>query len=87
MEILLQKNELLDLGAGLRNVEIICRSGRCWLTQTGDLRDHVLSPGKRMRVCSRGRVLVTASAECRLLLLAPAVGAAASFWRQLCNNN
>lgn len=88
MEIVLVGNELLDLGDNLRGVEVLCRSGRCWLTQAGDGRDHVLPAGGRVRIHSQGRVIVTASDKCRLQLIAETVPEGnRSFWRQLCCNN
>jgi hypothetical protein len=37
-----------------------CDAGILWLTQAGDQRDYVLSPGQTMTVTKRGKVLVEA---------------------------
>ncbi|PLY06825.1 MAG: hypothetical protein C0622_00605 [Desulfuromonas sp.] len=70
MELLLEKNEILDFGRGrLKGYELLCLAGRCWLTQEGDSRDHLLAAGERFTSRSRGRVLVTAISGCRLTLV------------------
>jgi len=71
MELLLEKQELLNLGENLRGVRIDCRSGRCWLTQAGDSRDHILRPGGSFTVGSNSHLIVTATEACRLMLRAP----------------
>ena len=71
MDLLLNRQELLDLGEGLQGVRIICRTGRCWLTQAGDNRDHILGPGDGFLVRTRGRLILTAAQPCRLMLTAP----------------
>lgn len=70
MELLLNKQELLNLGANLSGVEIVCLEGRCWLTQAGDSRDHVLRAGGTFAIASNGHLIVTAVDPCRLLLSA-----------------
>ncbi len=71
MEFLLNKRELLDLGEDLRGVSIVCREGRCWLTQAGDSRDHILSAGDSFTVRSSGQLIITATESCRLMLREP----------------
>ncbi len=73
MELLLNKREILDLGEDLRGVNVVCREGRCWLTQTGDSRDHILSVGDRFTVRSSGQLIITATEPCRLMLSEPGV--------------
>ncbi len=70
MELLLEKNEILDLGQDLRGMIILCQEGCCWLTQTGDSRDHILHAGGRFNVQRKGQLLLTASQSCRIMLLA-----------------
>ncbi len=85
MELLLEENEILDLGEGLRGVTVLCQQGCCWLTQSGDSRDHILHPGGRFTVQSKGQLLVTASAACRIRLQSETLRSPrSSFWRQLC---
>ena len=73
MEILLNERELLDLGENLRGVSIICREGMCWLTQTGDSRDHILRAGGSFTVSASGQLIITATESCRLMLVEPKV--------------
>ena len=68
MELLLNKQEMLDLGNDLHGVSIVCRNGRCWITQAGDSRDHILGVGDRFVVKSSGQLIITATEPCRLML-------------------
>ncbi len=69
MEMLLEKNELLDLGHKLRQVSVYCLEGRCWLTVEGDNRDHILTAGNSHNIRVPGRVMLTALARTRLQLV------------------
>ena len=73
MELLLNKMELLDLGENLLGVSIVCREGQCWITQTGDSRDHILGVGDRFMVRSGGQLVITAMEPCRIMLSEPGV--------------
>lgn len=87
MELLLNKQELLNLGEDLRRVSIHCRTGCCWLTQYGDSRDHILYPGQCYTVTRRGKVLLMAAARTRLELISePAQKKNVIPWRQVCDN-
>ena len=66
MDILLEKRELLDMGANLRGVNITCIEGRCWITQAGDNRDHVFGTGGSFKILTPGRLIITATETCRL---------------------
>ena len=68
MELLLHQGELLNLGGNLRGVIVTCLAGKCWLTQAGDSRDYILRNNRQVEVRSRGQVLVSAAAPCRLQL-------------------
>ena len=68
MEFLLRDHELLDLGGKLRGLRIVCLDGRCWLTQAGDNRDHILGRDDSFTVRSNGKVVITAAKSCRLML-------------------
>jgi hypothetical protein len=50
-----------------RRVELL--SGSLWITQDGDLRDVVLSPGEGFDFDRRGDALLSAFADSRYLLL------------------
>lgn len=84
MQLQLDKQEVFNLGDDLRAVRILCRSGCCWLTQAGDDRDHILRAGRSCTITRRGRVLVLATVETRLQLIAePAGDQQVSLWRRL----
>ena len=68
MEMLMDKQELLDLGEALLGVRIVCREGQLWITQCGDSRDHILHSGGSFIVRAKGRVIITASQASRLIL-------------------
>ncbi len=69
MNLLLNKRELLDLGEELRGVRIECMEGRCWLTQSGDSRDHILGAGDSFTVRTNGQLIITATERCRFMLV------------------
>jgi hypothetical protein len=73
MELLLNERELLNLGENLRGLRIVCREGRCWLTQAGDSRDHILRAGDSFTVSACGQLIITATESCRLMLVEPVV--------------
>jgi Protein of unknown function (DUF2917) len=39
---------------------LFCDTGVLWVTQSGDRQDYVLTPGQKMIVTKRGKVLVEA---------------------------
>lgn len=88
MEIELKQQELLDLGEGPHGGTILCLSGSCWVTQTGDSRDHILRTGQHFSIRKRGQLIVTATESCRLMLVAEsATVKSGSLWQQLpCGN-
>jgi len=69
MDFLLNKRELFDLGERLRGVRIECLEGRCWLTQSGDSRDHILGAGDSFTVRTNGQLIITATQRCRFMLV------------------
>jgi hypothetical protein len=69
MEILLEQRELLDLGEALQGVKIVCQQGQCWVTQSGDSRDHIMSNGGSVTIRAKGRVIVTATESSRIKLV------------------
>jgi len=68
VELLLNNREMLDLGESLHGASIVCREGRCWITQAGDNRDHILGVGDRFVVNSSGKLIITTTESCRLML-------------------
>lgn len=86
MEILLNKHELLDLGENLADCRIVCLAGCCWLTLSGDSRDYILRSGSSFTVSMNGQLVVTATENSRLMLVAKPQGVKNSPWQPLiCN--
>ena len=50
-----QSTQVVKPGATL-----FCDTGILWVTQTGDRQDYVLTPGQKMTVTRRGKVVVEA---------------------------
>jgi hypothetical protein len=71
MELLLDKKELLNMKEDMTGVRIACRDGRCWITQTGDSRDHVLKPGASYQASTSGQLIIVALEPCRLTFTTP----------------
>ena len=69
MEMLLEQQELLDLGKALQGVKIVCQEGQCWITQSGDSRDHILRRGGNFTIRAKGQVIITATESCRIMLV------------------
>lgn len=69
MEMLLEQRELLDLGETLQGVKIVCQHGQCWITQSGDSRDHILRRGGNFTIRAKGQVIVTATEACSIMLV------------------
>ena len=69
MEMLLKQRELIDLGEALQGVKIVCQHGQCWITQSGDSRDHIMSSGGSFTIRGKGQVIVTATESCRIMLV------------------
>ena len=68
MELLLTKNEIVELGTNLKGVRLTCHCGCCWVTQAGDSRDIILRAGQGHTIYSRGKVIVNAATAARLYL-------------------
>ena len=68
MEMLLAKQELLDLGKELQGVKIVCREGCCWITLSDDSRDHILRSGDSLVVRTKGHTIIAATEPSRLML-------------------
>ncbi len=68
MELIMNKQELLNLGTQMKGLRIVCRDGKCWITQTGDSRDHILSTGETFLVETAGQLIITAMEPCRFTL-------------------
>ncbi len=60
IELLLKRKQLLTLQEAQPGMAIECRQGVVWVTATGDLNDHPLSPGERYQPRAKGRVVIEA---------------------------
>ncbi len=69
MELLLNKQEVLDLGKNCSGIKIVCSVGCCWITCAGDSRDHFLRAGENFTVEHKGQLLVVAMRTTRLMLV------------------
>lgn len=68
MEILLGKKEVLDLGKNMQGLNITCTEGSCWVTQSGDSRDHVLDADSNFLTKGGGQLIITATEASRIKL-------------------
>ncbi|GAB4255617.1 MAG: hypothetical protein Kow0092_00870 [Deferrisomatales bacterium] len=71
MKLLLEPDELVCFREDLRGATIRCLRGAVWVTQAGDSRDRVLSPGDAYEVARKGTVQVWARGASQLQLLVP----------------
>jgi hypothetical protein len=69
MEMLLEQREMLDLDEDLQGVKIVCQHGQCWITQSGDDRDHIIKSGGIFSIRTKEKVIVTAIESCRIMLV------------------
>lgn len=72
LRVVLAAGDLLRLTA-VRPVTVTCLSGTCWLTQEGDVLDHLLGPGMAHTVTGRGLTIVQAFNDCVVELPVDAV--------------
>jgi hypothetical protein len=69
MEMLLEQREMFDLGEDLQGVKIVCQRGQCWITQSGDDRDHIIKSGGSFSISGKEKVIITAIESCRIVLV------------------
>ena len=60
MQLLLERDEVFEVGKHQRGTQIVCHAGRCWVTISGDSRDYVLHSGNKMMVSSSGSGCIAA---------------------------
>ncbi len=60
MKIHLKKKELLAIEKNAKGVTVYCLDGEIWLTQSGDLNDHLILPGMSFTVSCKGKVVMVA---------------------------
>ena len=59
-EVQMPRNSLLRVDGHGRGIKIICRSGSCWVTQEGDLKDYFLENKQDLTVNRYGLIVVQA---------------------------
>lgn len=56
----LDKNAFFRIEKIQPGSELSCEKGILWVTQSGDLRDYLLTPGQNLVIKKHGRVLIEA---------------------------
>ncbi len=56
----MQQNDFKPMSTVKPGSTLYCDSGILWVTQPGDLEDHVLHTGEKLTVTNRGKVLIEA---------------------------
>ena len=60
MKTHLKKKELVAIERDARGLTVSCLDGAVWLTQNGDLNDHLILPGMSFTVSCKGKVVMVA---------------------------
>jgi hypothetical protein len=71
VEMILTDGDLFRLEGDQRLTTILCVEGRLWITQPGDVYDHVLEPGMQFIVNRSGTVLIQGQPEGRFEMIPP----------------
>lgn len=58
IEFMLTANSLCRVAGNLSGLRIICRQGRLWVTQTGEVADVILRPGQIFVSRNEGAILI-----------------------------
>ena len=67
MKIHLKKKELMAIKKNARGMSVSCMDGAVWLTQSGDLNDHLILPGMSFTVSCKGKVVMFALSSATLM--------------------
>jgi hypothetical protein len=70
--MVLNANKILKTYGDHHRKVITCLQGKVWVTQEGDLEDHVLSPGDEMTTYKDGVVLIQALGNASVKVEPPA---------------
>ena len=68
MKIHLKKEELVAIEKNAKGVTVSCLDGEIWLTQSGDINDHLILPGKSFTVSYKGKIVLVALNAATLML-------------------
>lgn len=70
-DIQLHRREIYRLDKCRPGTEIICTGGTLWVTQSGDLKDHILGQGQKFVINHPDTVLIEAIPEATLHIQPP----------------
>ena len=59
-DVQMPRNSFLRVEGDSRGTKILCRSGSCWITQEGDLKDYLLESERDFTVHRDGLIVVQA---------------------------
>ena len=65
-EVELRAGKFLRVDGDIRWRAIVCREGRIWITQDGDVQDHVITTGEMFLVSQPGKVIAEALVDTRI---------------------
>jgi|GEM_PF-2327953 len=68
MKIHLKKKELVAIEKNAKGMTVSCLDGEIWLTQSGDINDHLILPGKSFTVSCKGKIVLVALNSATLML-------------------
>ena len=68
MKIHLKKKELVGIEKNAKGMTVSCLDGEIWLTQSGDINDHLILPGKSFTVSCKGKIVLVALNSATLML-------------------
>ena len=68
MKIHLKKKELVAIEKNAKGMTVSCLDGEIWLTQSGDINDHLILPGKSFTVSCKGKIVLVALNAVTLML-------------------
>jgi hypothetical protein len=74
MEILLGRDESFTIAGNGDGILVFCREGSLWITQAGDMRDHLLNARERYSVRGSGVVVIEALRPAGLRIERPEEG-------------
>ena len=64
----LEADGVLAIGPAGRSLRLVCDHGQVWITQAGDSRDVILSPGATFTSTGTGKIVVQALEPSRFLV-------------------
>jgi hypothetical protein len=67
-EVQMPPNSLLRVEGDSRGIKILCRSGSCWITQEGDLKDYLLENKRNFTIHRDGLVVVQALTDTEIVV-------------------